>query len=99
MNRISYGGAIVAALYLDEFVGKRTKPATSSGGLSAEVEDASVAAKGGRKASKEKLRWIHVDFMGFNQASRPGRPEGGEAQGMRALFSLLKDMYGGSGLG
>ncbi|MFT5538694.1 MAG: leucyl aminopeptidase [Alphaproteobacteria bacterium] len=33
--------------------------------------------------------WIHVDFMGWNTASRPGRPEGGEAQGMRALYQMI----------
>lgn len=42
----------------------------------------------------DKLPWIHMDFMAFNQASRPGRPEGGEAQGMRALYALLEDMFG-----
>lgn len=55
----------------------------------------------GKKASsaeagedQKKFPWIHMDFMAFNQASRPGRPEGGEAQGMRALYALLEDMYG-----
>lgn len=34
--------------------------------------------------------WIHVDFMAYNLRSLPGRPEGGEAMGMRALFQLIK---------
>ncbi|MGD1950560.1 MAG: M17 family metallopeptidase [Leptolyngbyaceae cyanobacterium] len=34
--------------------------------------------------------WIHVDFMAYNLRSLPGRPEGGEAMGMRALFTLIK---------
>jgi len=38
--------------------------------------------------------WIHLDLMAFNMRNRPGRPEGGEAMGMRALFALLKDRYG-----
>ena len=38
--------------------------------------------------------WVHVDFMAYNSSSRPGRPEGGEAQGMRALFRYLHDRFG-----
>lgn len=38
-------------------------------------------------------RWIHVDMMGYNQSSSPGRPEGGEAMGMRALYEMLKERY------
>lgn len=53
---------------------------------------ASLAAEAG--VEQKKFPWIHMDFMAFNQASRPGRPEGGEAQGMRALYALLEDMYG-----
>lgn len=40
------------------------------------------------------LRWMHVDLMAWNVATRPGRPEGGEAMGMRALFALIEDHYG-----
>jgi len=31
-------------------------------------------------------RWIHFDVYGWNDAARPGRPAGGEAQAMRAAF-------------
>ncbi|MGB3294383.1 MAG: leucyl aminopeptidase family protein [Phormidesmis sp.] len=41
----------------------------------------------------EQKPWIHVDFMAYNTRSRPGRPEGGEAMGMRALFALIKDRF------
>lgn len=37
--------------------------------------------------------WIHMDFMGYNSSSSPGRPEGGEAQGLRALFQMLRERY------
>lgn len=37
--------------------------------------------------------WIHVDMMGYNATSSPGRPEGGEAMGMRALFEMLRERY------
>ncbi|HSR55053.1 MAG TPA: leucyl aminopeptidase family protein [Alphaproteobacteria bacterium] len=60
----SYGGAITAALFLQEFVGTG-------------------------------IPWIHLDFMAWNTSSRPGRPEGGEAQGMRALFALIESAFAG----
>ncbi len=56
-----YGGAITAALYLEEFVGKETS-------------------------------WAHFDVMAYNTSSRPGRPEGGEAMGLRAVYSMIKEM-------
>ena len=38
--------------------------------------------------------WVHVDLFGWNQKSRPGRPVGGEAQAMRALYAMLRERYG-----
>ncbi len=38
--------------------------------------------------------WIHIDFMAYNMRSLPGRPEGGEAMGMRALFELIQAQFG-----
>ncbi|WP_119167473.1 leucyl aminopeptidase family protein [Algihabitans albus] len=38
----------------------------------------------------EGAPWIHVDLMAWNTAGRPGRPEGGEAQGLRALYALVQ---------
>ncbi|NET33398.1 MAG: leucyl aminopeptidase family protein [Cyanothece sp. SIO1E1] len=57
----SYGGAITAALFLQEFV-------------------------------KPEIPWIHIDLMAWNLRSLPGRPEGGEAMGMRALFELIRSI-------
>ena len=37
--------------------------------------------------------WAHVDTFAWNPRSRPGRPEGGMAQGMRAAFTLLAARY------
>ncbi len=37
--------------------------------------------------------WVHLDLMAWNVDSRPGRPEGGEAMGMRALFALIASRY------
>ncbi len=40
------------------------------------------------------IPWAHLDFIGWNGSSKPGRPEGGEAQGLRAVFALLEKRYG-----
>ena len=34
--------------------------------------------------------WGHVDVYAWNDADRPGKPAGGEAQGLRAAYELLK---------
>jgi len=41
----------------------------------------------------EETRWIHADIYGWNPSAKPGRPEGGEAQAIRALFALLAARY------
>lgn len=33
--------------------------------------------------------WIHLDLYAWNDSARPGRPEGGEAQAIRALHALI----------
>lgn len=40
------------------------------------------------------VSWAHLDFMGWTLSAKPGRPEGGEPQGMRAIFSLLRERFG-----
>ncbi|MBT5049616.1 MAG: leucyl aminopeptidase family protein [Rhodospirillaceae bacterium] len=57
------GGAITAALYLEEFVSRSTP-------------------------------WAHFDIMGWNTGPRPGRPVGGEAMGMRALYGAIEQRFG-----
>ncbi len=54
-----FGGAIVAALFLDWFV-------------------------------PDTLAWAHFDTYAWNDVSRPGRPLGGEAQGLRAALAALE---------
>jgi len=39
--------------------------------------------------------WVHLDLFAWNSRGRPGRPEGGEAQAIRALFSLLAERFAG----
>ena len=38
--------------------------------------------------------WLHFDIYAWNQAAKPGRPEGGECQAARALYRLLVERYG-----
>ena len=38
----------------------------------------------------ETLPWLHFDIYAWNDISRPGRPGGGEAQAIRALFEILR---------
>ncbi len=37
--------------------------------------------------------WIHIDCFSWNLKSRPGRPEGGEAQSLRATFEMLSSAF------
>lgn len=37
--------------------------------------------------------WMHIDTMAWNLESRPGRPAGGEAFGLRAIVELLSRRY------
>jgi leucyl aminopeptidase len=39
--------------------------------------------------------WLHLDIMAWNEGARPGRPVGGEAQGMRAIYGLIAERFGG----
>lgn len=40
------------------------------------------------------VAWVHIDTFAWNQADRPGRPQGGEALGLRAVFGYLQTRYG-----
>jgi leucyl aminopeptidase len=66
LNNVSdgpQGGAITAALYLNEFV----DPA---------------------------VPWAHLDVLAWNNRTRPGRPEGAEAQTLRAVYAHIADRFG-----
>ena len=42
------------------------------------------------------VAWMHIDLYAWNDQTRPGRPEGGEAMGMRALFALIWERFAGT---
>jgi leucyl aminopeptidase len=37
--------------------------------------------------------WLHFDLFAWNPKDKPGRPEGGEAQTVRALYAMLAARY------
>ena len=39
--------------------------------------------------------WLHIDLYAWNDANRPGRPAGGEAQTIRTLLAWLQQRYAG----
>lgn len=39
--------------------------------------------------------YAHFDIFAWTPAARPGRPRGGEAQAMRALFEVVRNRFGG----
>ena len=40
------------------------------------------------------IAWLHADIFAWNPATKPGRPEGGEAQVIRALHALIEERHG-----
>lgn len=41
------------------------------------------------------LPWAHLDTYAWNDSSRAGHPQGGEALGLRAAWAMLKSRYAG----
>lgn len=41
-----------------------------------------------------EIPWVHIDTYAWNQSARPGRPAGGEALGLRAVFNYIRERYG-----
>ena len=41
----------------------------------------------------EKIHWAHLDYMAWNPSSKAGRPEGGEAMTVRAVYRLIEQRY------
>jgi leucyl aminopeptidase len=40
------------------------------------------------------IDWLHIDLFAWNDAARPGRPAGGEAQTLRTLLAYLERRFG-----
>ncbi|MBI3445109.1 MAG: leucyl aminopeptidase family protein [Magnetospirillum sp.] len=41
----------------------------------------------------DDIPWAHLDIMAWNASTRPGRPEGGEAMALKALFATLVQRF------
>jgi len=41
----------------------------------------------------EGIPWLHADIFAWNPSTTPGRPEGGEAQAIRALYALFRQRH------
>lgn len=41
----------------------------------------------------DDIPWVHFDIMAWNQRKLPGRPVGGEAMGIRAVFEYLEERF------
>lgn len=41
----------------------------------------------------ENQDWLHIDLFAWNDAARPGRPIGGEAQTIRTLLAYLEERF------
>ena len=40
-----------------------------------------------------EIPWVHIDTFAWNNAARPGRPEGGEALTLRALYRMIEARF------
>lgn len=58
----------------------------TSGGFSGSI----VAALFLRRFVSDPTRWAHFDVYCWNPSTKPGRPEGGEAQAARLLYDLIE---------
>jgi leucyl aminopeptidase len=52
-----------------------------------------VAAMFLNKFVPKEIAWAHLDTYAWRDAAKPGRPKGGEALGLRAMFALLQNRY------
>ena len=72
--------------------------------LKSEIADINNAGKGGfagaitaalflQEFVSKDVAWAHIDTFAWVPTARPGRPVGGEAQGLRATFECLRRRY------
>jgi leucyl aminopeptidase len=57
----------------------------SSGGFAGSITAALFLSKFVERAAA----WVHFDIFAWTPSPKPGRPEGGEAQAIRALFEVI----------
>jgi len=47
-----------------------------------------------RRFVPEGVPWAHLDTFAWRPSAKPGRPKGGDAMGLRAVFAMLQGRYG-----
>ncbi|MFP5330541.1 MAG: leucyl aminopeptidase family protein [Alphaproteobacteria bacterium] len=52
-----------------------------------------VAAMFMKRFVPEETLWAHLDTFAWRESAKPGRPKGGEALGLRALFAALQGRF------
>jgi leucyl aminopeptidase len=52
-----------------------------------------VAAMFMKRFVPETIPWAHLDTWAWREKAKPGRPKGGEALGLRAVFEALRQRY------
>ena len=74
------------------------------GDLGSDIADVNHVTTGGfagsitaalflRRFVADAKAWAHFDIYGWAPKAQPARPKGGEAQGIRALYALIKERY------
>jgi leucyl aminopeptidase len=48
-----------------------------------------------RRFVPSRTAWAHFDTFAWRSAGKPGRPKGGDALGLRAVWAMLSKRYGG----
>lgn len=72
--------------------------------MSSKIADVNNAGAGGfagsltaalflRRFVSNAAAWVHLDIYGWTPEARPGRPQGGADQGIRAVYGVLKQRY------
>jgi len=72
--------------------------------LKSDVADINNAGEGGfagaitaalflKRFVPDEAKWMHLDTFAWRPSPRPGRPKGGEALGLRAVFHMLQQRY------
>jgi len=46
-----------------------------------------------KKFVPDEIGWAHLDTYAWRDATKPGRPKGGDALGLRAIFTMLRNRY------
>lgn len=75
--------------YLDSKVADISHINTSGTGFAGSITAALFLSRFVEKTAS----WVHFDIYGWSPADKPGKPMGGEAQGIRCLFDLIAERF------